>query len=228
MVNAGFGIFMLNTRYMILKFKPFVFAFIALFFTVKAISQSDHLYPARSYFTSYDYDDEYFSNCRKVLYKNLEKYYVARIIIFPSSDYECLFTVDIINKKYVLKLRQLSSRIWRTDSVNNIFVIDKTFPVDSIFASTLHSVFVKLINKCSYEHPGGGCEVDGNMYQFIARVGSDGFGPTISGVTYDCAEGKQMQTLIAFVQQLKKSCENNSFAKDRDLLMEKCRFIMAN
>lgn len=210
---------------MTLTYKSLIVFLLTLISLTKAKSQTDHLEPAESYFSSWNFSDKYQSKCRKVLYQKLSQYFEIRIAVFPSFQKEYLLTIEKSNNKLALIYREPSSHIWSTSDTTNITVIDKKIIVDTFFCDTLKMVFEKLILETAYAKNTNQCGADGTEYQFIIFIKGKG---QIIGRTWNCAEGKRMKALLDIVSFLQKICSENLSNSYRENILNKCKFLLAN
>jgi len=210
---------------MTLVYKSLIITLLTLTFVANANSQTDHLEPTESYFSSWNFSDEYQARCRKILLQNLNKYFVVRVVVFPSSQKEYLLTIEKKNNDYILMFRQPSIKIWSKADTTKITTVDKTISVDSSFTETLRLAFEKLILESMYSKKTNRCEADGTEFQFITFQKGQG---QITGRTWDCAESKRMKTLLDLVNLLQKVCVENSLKKSRSAIINKCNFLLAN
>lgn len=210
---------------MTLAYKSLIAFFLTLLCLTKAKSQTDHLEPTTSYFSSWNFSDEYQSKCRKVLFQKLNKYFEIRIAVFPSFQKEYLLTIEKSNNKLALIYRQPSTHIWSASDTAKINISDKKIIVDTSFSDTLKLLFEKLIFETSYTRNTNQCGADGTEYQFITFINGQG---QITGRTWDCADGKRMKTLLDIVSYLQKVCTDNSLKKYRKNILDKCKFLLAN
>lgn len=210
---------------MTLAYKSLIVVLLTLLLVTNAKSQTDHLEPTESYFSSWKFSDEYQSRCRNILFQNLNKYFAIRIIVFPSFQKEYLLTIEKRNNRYALIYRQPSLKIWNAPDIIKIRITDREVVLDTPFVDTLKLVFEKLISKSGYSKNTNQCGADGTEFQFVTFVEGQG---QITGRTWDCAEGKRMETLLDLVSLLQKTCVDNSLKKNRTEIIYKCKLLLEN
>ena len=190
----------------------------------RANSQVDHLEPTESYFSSWSFMDVYHSKCRSILFNDLQKYFVIRVVVLPSFQKEYLLTIEKRNNSNSLVLREPSVKISNAPNNTTIRTVDKVIWIDSILSNSLKLVFKKMIFESNYIKVTNECEADGIEYQFITF--EKGIGQ-MAARTWSCAESKRLKTLMEIVALLRSSCLNNSLKTHRKTILDKCRILQA-
>ena len=73
-----------------------IFLLITIFSGTKIFAQSDHLEPANSVFTILDYEFEYYSQVRNILFKDLDDNPEFRFLVMPSFSPENVLNIGLL------------------------------------------------------------------------------------------------------------------------------------
>ena len=137
---------------------------------IKAQKNSDHLEPVGGIYEIYDFEFEYYSKVRKVLFKGLTDSPEIRFQIMPSFTPENVLDIeyDDENEKYYIIHHSCEKMIWYNKNWENVKVIKHKSEIDKQSVELLKSLFGKAISKTRYlENESLG--FDGVQYYFSYR-----------------------------------------------------------
>jgi hypothetical protein len=157
-------------------------------------AQDDNLKPVNGIFSEYNYQFDYYSLVRKILFRGFSNNPEARFVIIPSFSPESVLDIEkgSGNSRYYLIYHKANTNIWYNRG-------DKKITVDSIKAEIdynsfllIKTLFLTAINKVKYEtdslRSGG---KDGTDYYFsVSDLGQK------EGVIWSPAAGSKMNRLV--------------------------------
>lgn len=157
-------------------------------------AQDDNLKPVNGIFSEYNYQFDYYSLVRKILFRGFSNNPEARFVIIPSFSPESVLDIEegSGNSRYYLIYHKSNTNIWYNRG-------DKKITVDSIKAEIdynsfllIKTLFLTAINKVKYEtdslRSGG---KDGTDYYFsVSDLGQK------EGVIWSPAAGSKMNRLV--------------------------------
>ena len=165
-------------------------AIILAFYTTSEIkAQSDHLEPARGIFDCYDYQFEYYSKVRKVLFKDLDDSPEIRFLVMPSFSPENVLDIefDRENEKYYLVFHICEKMIWsnKTWKLTKVKRTRKEIAKESV--ELVKNLFEKAIQETKYPEENL-LGLDGTKYYFSVH--------SQTGVVWSPSEGTKMERLV--------------------------------
>lgn len=146
--------------------------FLLLFFSFsicKAQSDTDHLKPQNGIFGVFDYQFDYYSNIRKILFKDLSDKPEIRFLVMPSFTPESVLDIqkNYETGYYSLIYRIGDNMIWSNNTLEKMSVTEYKKEIDSKSAQIIKSLFLKAIARTRhYEEDIMG--LDGTYYHFFA------------------------------------------------------------
>ena len=130
-------------------------------------AQSNHLKPVNGIFDMYDFQVEYYSVVRKVLFKGLSDKPQIRFLIIPSFTSEAVLDIEEHkdSSKYYLIYHKCQKSIWYSEDKESVSVdrIKKELSKES--ADLIKRLFKAAISKTRYEESEG-LGLDGTNYYF--------------------------------------------------------------
>ena len=171
---------------------------ILIFSITDVVGQVDHLEPSDGIFDTYDFQFEYYSKIRTILFNGLSDSPSARFLVRPSFSPENVLDVqfDEDNKKYFLIYRICDKMIWSNDKPEKITLKEFKKEIEKESAELIQSLFLKYIKQTRYpaeERLGD----DGVTYVFSVND----FGMK-AGKTWSPPKGTKMQQLVDISQEL--------------------------
>lgn len=172
----------------------------------KAIAQTDHLEPVNSIFDIYDFEFEYYSNVRNVLFNGLTDKPEVRFLIMPSFTPENVLDIehDEKNGKYYLVYHICERMVWGNKNLKGINVNKYKREVSVVSARLIMILFETAIQKVEYpkENDMG---LDGVNYYFTIRnLGQK------SGTIWAPSESSKMGRLVKIGYELINLTKNDN------------------
>lgn len=173
-----------------------------LFLGWTGYAQDDHLMPERGYFSSYPFQNAYYSQIRHILLDSLSDRFVVRIVVVPSFSPEYVLSIKQgnTNSAFVLVHRTASRSIWseqfRAKNYETIRVNEQRKNLPQPLASHLIKLFGLAVNQTRYPEQRS-LGTDGTNYY----VTVDNFGWR-GGYTWSPRQGSLMDKLVSIVEQL--------------------------
>lgn len=166
-----------------------------------SLKAQDHLRPEDGFFGSRDFQVEYYSKVRKLLYAGLDDRPNARVLILPSFAPEGVFDLSFNEKmrNYVISVHTADKSIWYNEMEKNkkkVTIIKHAQTVDKNTAQLMINLFNKALNTVKYpEKDSHG--LDGTTYHFMS------FDRNLrAGYTWSPRENTEMGKLVEIVQEL--------------------------
>lgn len=153
-----------------MKFRFFLlFILIPIFAKAQGYSYYDHLIPGSDIYSIFDYQFNYYSNVRTVLFKGLSDKPEIRLLVIPSFTPENVLDIqkDEENDNYYLIYHICERRIWSNKNKEEIKVKEYKAEIDSASVQLIKSLFLKAIKQTKYPEN----EIDGRdgiTYHFFA------------------------------------------------------------
>ena len=171
---------------------------------IKAQSRGDHLEPVRDIFNIYDFQFEYYSKVRKVLFNGLSDNTEIRFQVMPSFTPENVLEIEFDNEKYYLIYHICKQMIWSNEKWENVKVSRFKTEIDKESVKLIKSLFSKAIAQVRFPPTmeegkmiSVGC--DGENYYFT--VNEFGYGIK-SGFVWSPNNGTKMSKLVAIGNKL--------------------------
>jgi len=160
----------------------------------KAQKSEDHLLPVGGIYDIFDFEFEYYSRVRKVLFEGLTDTPEIRFQIMPSFTPESVLIIDDDSIIYHI-CRQV---IWRNENWKNVKVNKFKVEIDRKSVELIKSLFETAISQVRfpYEYEKG---LDGENYYF--SIFELGYG-TKSGTVWSPDKGSKMEKLVDIGNQL--------------------------
>ena len=146
-----------------------LFILIPILTKAQGYSYYDHLIPGSDIYSIFDYQFDYYSNVRTVLFKGLSDKPEVRFLVMPSFTSENVLDIQKDNKedKYYLVYRICERMIWSNKNKEEIKVKEYKAEFDSASVQLIKSLFLKAIKQTKYPE----IEIDGRdgiTYHFFA------------------------------------------------------------
>lgn len=181
----------------------------------KASAADNHLEPVRSIFDNYDYQFEYYTKVRKVLFEGLSGTHEIRFQVMPSFTPESVLEIEVDDEtnKYYLVYHICEEKIWNNENWDKVKVIKYKTEIEKESVDLVKSLFEVTISQTRYpvEFNGGS---DGETYYFSVF----NFGIK-SGRVWSPSKGTKMDKLVNIGNELIKLAKSKvKFVKiDREL-----------
>jgi hypothetical protein len=175
--------------------------------TVKAQTNSDHLEPVGGIFDIYDFQFEYYSNVRKVLFKDLSDKPVIRFLTMPSLVSESVLQIDYDEYKnnYYCTFHISEAPIWGNKNWENITVKKYRKTIEKQSVKLIKSLYDSAISQVKFYKNYDIIGLDGANYYFsVNKYGQK------SGTVWSPDSNTRMAELVAISDELiKKTKEQN-------------------
>lgn len=171
-------------------------AIILAFYTTNEIkAQSDHLEPASGIFDCYNYQFDYYSKVRKVLFKDLADSPEIRFLVMPSFTPENVLDIefDRENKKYYLVYHICEKMIWYNKAWELTKVKKTRKEITKESVELIKKLFETAIQETKYPEEKL-LGLDGTKYYFSVH--------TQTGTVWSPSEGTKMERLVNFGYKL--------------------------
>jgi hypothetical protein len=157
-----------------------------------AQTRTDHLEPLESIFNIYDFQFEYYSQIRKVLFAGLSDSPEIRFQVLPSFSPESVLAIEHDRKtdKYYLVYHICSKMIWSNKNWENVRVVKYKKEIKKSSVESIRSLFQTAVSQTRYPEK----EVmglDGTEYLFSVRE----FGQRV-GTVWSPPESSKMGRLV--------------------------------
>ncbi len=166
---------------------------IILSFSVEEINaQEDHLEPVNSIFDIYDYQFEYYSKIRKVLFDGLSDTPEISFLVMASFIPETVLRIekDRENDKFYIIYHRCNEMIWYNDNWSKVKVTKFRKEISADNVELVKNLFKKAISKVRYPE-GELFGTDGTNYYFSVND----FGQKV-GTIWSPKEGSNMRKLV--------------------------------
>ena len=168
-----------------------------------AQSDSDHLEPANSVFTILDYQFEYYSQVRNILFKDLDDNPEFRFLVMPSFSPENVLNIGLNHetKKYYISYHIGDKSIWYSENKEKIKVIKRKKEISKESVELIKELYKIAISKTKYvekDYIG----FDGVTYYF--SINDHG---QKTGITWSPTEGTIMAELVLIGNEFIKMTE---------------------
>jgi hypothetical protein len=145
----------------------------------QAKAQDDNLKPVNGIFSQYDFQFDYYSLVRKLLFRGFSDNPEIRFVVIPSFTPEFVLDIEVDNnKKYFLLYHQANPSIWYNQGKKKINIDSMKTEIEYKSFALIKKLFLAAINKTKYQpdslHSIG---IDGTDYYFsVNDMGQkDGF-----------------------------------------------------
>ncbi len=180
-----------------------IFILTITFSTIKIVAQSDHLEPANSIFNIMDYQFEYYSQVRNILFKDLDDNPEFRFLVMPSFSPEKVLNIGLNHetKKYFISYHIGNKSIWYSENKEKIKVIKRKKEISQESVELIKELYKIAISKTKYiEKDYFG--FDGVTYYF--SINDHG---QKTGITWSPTEGTIMAELVLIGNEIIKMTE---------------------
>jgi hypothetical protein len=169
------------------------------------LNQPDNLEPVKDIFSVYDFQFEYYSRVRKILFNHLSDKPQIRFLVMPSFTPENVLDIELDreNNKYFIVYHICEEMIWDNDKWKRIKVNEYRKEINQESAELVKTLFKKAILKSKFNEakfPG----LDGVSYYFSYFE----FGMK-SGSVWSPESGTNMGRLVAIGNELIKLAERD-------------------
>ena len=180
-----------------------IFILTILFSGTKIVAQSDHLEPANSVFTILDYQFEYYSQVRNILFKDLDDNPEFRSLVMPSFSPENVLNIGLNHdtKKYFVSYHIGNESIWYSENKEKIKVIKRKKEISQESVELIKELYKIAISKTKYIEKDY-IELDGETYYF--SINDHG---QKTGITWSPTKGTIMAELVLIGNELIKMTE---------------------
>jgi hypothetical protein len=201
--------------------KYIYYCFILVLFNIECLGQDIHLTPVPGIFDSYDFHYEYAVNVREVLFKNLGKKFVSRIVVTPSFKPEYLLSFENKKDSIILLYNEASEVIWDVKDLSKVRALTFRCKVDAEFSDKVRKAIDHYLTEVRYpmEKYAG---ADGVTYQFFTF--NQGYG-IHAGQTWSPTKGARLSKLISLVDKLKGICMENNYTSKRNEVLNFCKVL---
>ena len=178
----------------------FILIFIWLSLNNSFLNAQEHLEPVPGIFDLYEYQFEYYSNIRKVLFSGLTDSPKARFFIKPSFEPESVLDIEYDYKldEYCMVYQVVSESIWDSENKKSIKVKRFEKEISANTAELIISLFSKAVSttkKPIKDNDGN----DGTDFYFTVRDGHQ-----ISGKIWSPKKGSKMRELVEVSNEIIK------------------------
>ena len=194
----------------------FLITLFTLFTSIKTLkAQSDHLEPVTGLFNDYNFQFEYYSAVRNILFKGLSDNPEIRFIVLPSFGSEDVLDIENENDKYYLIYHQCKESIWYSKDKGKIKVEKIKAEISLTSVELIKKLYKIAISQTSFpENNVGG--LDGTNYYFTI---SD-FGQKTGTIWSPPAKSK-MSRLVEISYDLIKQTKAESDLVEFDIALTK-------
>jgi hypothetical protein len=129
-----------------------IFILTTIFSGTKIVAQSDHLEPANSVFTILDFQFEYYSQVRNILFKDLEDNPEFRFLVMPSFSPENVLNIGLNHdtKKYFISYHIGDESIWYSKNKEKIKVSKRKKEISQESVELIKELYKIAISKTKY------------------------------------------------------------------------------
>ena len=180
---------------------------------IKAQNNYDHLEPVGGIYDIYDFQFEYYSKVRNVLFNGLTDKPEIRFQVMPSFTPENVLDIefDRNNDKYFLTYHICEQMIWHNEKCEKVKVQKFKTEIDKESVKLIKSLFSIAIAQVRFPPPveeGGMITIglDGKNYYFT--VNEYGYGIK-SGTVWSPNKGTKMNKLVAIGNKLIELAKSN-------------------
>jgi hypothetical protein len=179
----------------------------------QAKAQDDNLKPVNGVFSEYNYEFDYYSLVRKILFQGFSDNPEARLVIIPSFSPESALDIEkgSDNNTYYLIYHKANPNIWYSGGKKKINVDSIKAEIDLNSFWLIKTLFLTAINKVKYESDSlRSVGTDGTNYYFsVSDMGQK------EGVIWSPAAGSKMNRLVEIgthlIQLMSEEAEVISF-----------------
>lgn len=149
-----------------------VLVLLLLFNAFSSLKAQDHLRPEDGFFGSLDFQVDYYSKVRKLLYAGLDDRPNARVLILPSFAPEGVFDLSFNEKtrSYIISVHTADKSIWYNEMEKNkkkITIVKHAHTIDKTSAQLIINLINKALTTVKYpEKDSHG--LDGTTYHFMS------------------------------------------------------------
>lgn len=142
---------------------------IALFTSTSVLGQSNHLEPVEGFFDAFNFQFEYYSQIRKILFEGLSDRPVVRFLVLPSFVQEHVLDIeeDMESKKYFLVYHTVDQMIWSNEEPSKIKVKKFRKEITRESVDMFRTLFLKALKLTRYSNEGK-WGLDGVNFYFFA------------------------------------------------------------
>lgn len=183
-----------------------IVAYLFCFLSNFNVTAQNNLEPVQSIYDIYDFQFEYYSMVRKVLFKGLSDSPEIRYQVMPSFTPENVLVIeyDDEKKKYYLKYHICKESIWYSDDRKNVKVDTYKKEIDKASVDLIKSLFLAAVLQAKFpkEVIGGN---DGTNYYFsVNHYGMK------SGTIWSPAEYSNTGKLVSIGNALKELAKSKA------------------
>jgi hypothetical protein len=166
----------------------------------QVLAQDDHLKPVNGIFSDLDFQFDYYSSVRRILFAGFSDNPEIRIVIIPSFITESALDIeqDKQTEKYFLLYNKANPSIWYSHGRKKINIDSVRIEIEYNSFLLIKKLLTKAIDQVRYQsdslYAGG---FDGTSYYFSVRDKGQRTGTTWSPVA-----GSKMSKLVEITKQL--------------------------
>ena len=168
--------------------------------TDQLMAQDDNLKPVNGIFSIYDFQFDYYSSVRKILFKGLSDDPEIRIVVIPSFSPESVLDIekDKQSERYFLLYHKANPSIWYSHGKKKVNVDTIRNEIESNSFLLLKKLLESAIFKAKYQLDSlGSIGTDGTDYYFsVSNIWQKG------GTTWSPRDGSKMGKLVDIVNHL--------------------------
>jgi hypothetical protein len=166
----------------------------------KVIAQDDNLKPVNGIFSEYDFQFDYYSSVRKILFRGFSDNPEVRITIIPSFIPESALDIELDKQteKYFLLYHKANPSIWYSHGKKIINVDSVRIEIEYNSFLLIKRLFVIAINKVKYQSDSlRSAGFDGtNYYYSVSDIGQR------TGTIWSPSAGSKMSKLVEITDHL--------------------------
>jgi hypothetical protein len=138
--------------------------------TTSSLAQTDNLEPVGGIFDVYDFQFEYYSKVRNILFQGMTQRPVIRFLVLPSFSEERVLAIEEDREKgtFYIVFRQVDKNIWYNEEPDAIKLKSFKKEIKTELVELIRELFVNALGRTRYpdnELPG----LDGTNYYISAK-----------------------------------------------------------
>lgn len=178
--------------------------------TSQAQERNKYLEPVGGHFSSYAYQNEYYSKVREVLYVGLADDALAQVVVRPSFQPEYALSIERQDQRYYLLYNVAQRSIWgalQTKQGPPVTVESRRVEIGEPLAMAVVALWNTAIGQTRYPPPTVTIRSDGTTYTFVTFQAGVGLR---AGQTWSPAASTPMARLVDVVLKLQKLADGSA------------------
>lgn len=160
-------------------------------FSIFSIFGQEHLEPVNGFYDAFDFQFEYHSKIRNILFKGLAEGPIIRFVVIPSFTKEQVLDIERDEMKYYLIVHEVDKPIWGNYELDKIKVNEYRKELDSASVEIIHKLFHNALKQTRY--PDRNTQgTDGANYYFSTL----GDFQILSGTIWSPKNGTKLDKLV--------------------------------